>query len=319
VTDVKLWRRRREPARQPPTSDDPVGAALAEAGQVVSRFEGEQLDVNDLREIVGVMAVNPRKYDGFTTVIGLHDEIWSYADTYGDGLESALADQPGIEEVLHVEREELVVRTSLSLPDVHAAAIRALLEINRRPRHVPEPERLPSLETVRALEGESAAMLAAHGFDGAPDARGFHRAGADGLIQRIRFGQGEGTVILTFDVLEPDIAGLTAPVWGWDALGVPVAHKQPFDVPPTGEGVSAALAECLPWFDTVDSRAAIVSGWVRDPRPLQPPAPLWEKIDVAARWGLRDQALALLRYGRRKEWQHRPRFVALAEKYQLPF
>ena len=125
-----------QPSRLPPSSADPVGDALAAAGPVTPRFPDEDLDITELREFIGVGEIDPPE-QGFNTVIGLYDEIWSYADTAEDGLEAALADQPGIEAVDAMDREELMVRTSLSLADVHAAAIRALLEINRRPRPAP--------------------------------------------------------------------------------------------------------------------------------------------------------------------------------------
>ncbi|SCG70285.1 hypothetical protein GA0070613_4744 [Micromonospora inositola] len=38
---------------------------------------------------------------------------------------------------------------------------------------------------------------------------------------------------------------------------------------------------------------------------------------MTARWGMRDEASALLRYGNRKERQHGPKFAAVAEKYRL--
>ena len=65
------WIRRRapQPARQPSTSDDPFGDALDAAG-------------------------------------GMFEEIHSYAGPFGDGLEFALADQPGIDAAYVWDRDE---------------------------------------------------------------------------------------------------------------------------------------------------------------------------------------------------------------------
>jgi hypothetical protein len=81
-----------------------VGEALAAAGPVTSRIPDEDLDITELREFIGVGEIDPPE-QGFNTVIGLYDEIWSYADTAEDGLEAALADQPGIEAVDAGDRE----------------------------------------------------------------------------------------------------------------------------------------------------------------------------------------------------------------------
>ncbi|GLH96511.1 hypothetical protein Pa4123_17850 [Phytohabitans aurantiacus] len=150
---VSLTRRRPRPPRLPPTSDDPVADALADA-RPVSRFANEELDVDDLRWIVSVDEWESDDENGANTVVGLDDTVWSYADVADDGLADALVDQPGIDAVDHTDREVLLVRSPLSLPDVHAATIRALLSINRAPRPTPRLRSLrPAVMSAADFEG----------------------------------------------------------------------------------------------------------------------------------------------------------------------
>ena len=136
LLNVLLTRRRPQPLRLSPTGDDPVADAIVDA-QPVPRFADEELDVDDLRWIVSVEELELGDEDGYNTVVGLDDTVSSYADVAADGLEDALADQPGIDAVEHTDREVVLLRSVLSLPDVHAATIRALLAINRNPRRMP--------------------------------------------------------------------------------------------------------------------------------------------------------------------------------------
>src|SRR5258706_14966071 len=121
--------------RRVPSSADPVGDALAAAGQVTARLPDESLDPAELREIIAVSELEP-EYGGFNTVGSFADECVSFA-VMEDGIELALADEPGIDELYHPDREELLIRTTLALADVHAAAIRAVLGVNQRPRDLP--------------------------------------------------------------------------------------------------------------------------------------------------------------------------------------
>jgi hypothetical protein len=126
--------------RQPPSAADPVGVELAAAGEVALRYPDSGLTTADLREIITVREVNPDDAYGFNTELWLDDGCAAFADLATDGLDLALAEQPGIETVEHIEREVMLVRSTLALADVHAAAIRALLEINRTPRPSPPTE-----------------------------------------------------------------------------------------------------------------------------------------------------------------------------------
>src|SRR5687767_7320972 len=161
---VLLTRKRPQPQRLSPSGDDPVADVLADA-QPVPRSADEELDAADLRWIVTVDELELADEDGYNTVVSLDDVVSSYADVAADGLEDALADQPGIDAVEHVDREVVLVRSMLSLPDVHAAAIRALLAINRNPRPIPRLRSLAPAVMSEAADGV-AAIMADHGFVG---------------------------------------------------------------------------------------------------------------------------------------------------------
>ena len=113
------------------------------------RFADEVLDAEDLRWIVSVQAQDEDEDEGYNTVVGLDDAVASYVDVVADGLEDALADQPGIDAVEHADREIMLVRSALSLPDVQAATIRALLAINRNPRPTPRRRSLAPVVMTR--------------------------------------------------------------------------------------------------------------------------------------------------------------------------
>ncbi|GAB3833669.1 hypothetical protein GCM10027610_027980 [Dactylosporangium cerinum] len=169
LLNVLMARRPPQPPRRPPSAGDPVGDALAGA-RPVPRHAGDPLDVTDLRWIVTVDGLEVEDEDGFNTVVGLDDAVWAYADVAADGLEDALTDQPGIDAVEHTDREVVLVRSSLALPDVHAAAVRALLDINRDPR--PLPRRRPlQPAVVLAVADDVATVMSGHGFTGRPRPR----------------------------------------------------------------------------------------------------------------------------------------------------
>ncbi len=341
-----MWLRRRRLRfiRSAPTSADPVGDAIAAAGPVTSRHPGEVLNLQDLRKLIGVDEVEPRdaadlEY-GFTTQVAMSDEVHSYADIGWDGLELALADQPGIEAVEHPDREWLLVRTFLSLPDVHAAVIRALLDVNRRPRPIPR-DWLSAVELSELAVGVAATMTE-HGFTGrlhmsledegpaSADSEptglgGFYRVG-DGVVLIVRIGRGYGEhsaecVSLRLNVFDAPDGDPHAVHWigslEFPGIGDHVNARDWYDVAGTVEAITTALlAEVLPWADSASSRAAIVDGWVRQ-QGRGSLGPLWSLADFAARWGMRDQARVLLQYGHRKFPQHRQRLIAVAEKHQL--
>lgn len=333
-------RRKPRPVRLPPTSDDPVCDALADA-RSVSRFPDDPvLDVDDLRWIVSVDELS--EYGDFNTAVGLSDEVASYADVYY-GLDAALFDQPGIDEVHHMDREAVLVQSMLSLPDVHAATIRALLAINQSPR-LPRYRPLPRSVLSTVADGVAATM-AVHGFTGRLrmsleqdeahiDLRdvpgpGFYRFFADDrLVQVIRLGGGygnhnsDGTIVdghldLIVDVIE------IATTYVSESIGLEhgcevVAGERILSM---SSGVAATVddvarrfvSKALPLCEATTSRVAIVDRWVIDLPWSVPDRTRWDAADIAARWGFRKHARDLVR-----PWVRRvPQAAAIAAKYQL--
>ena len=123
--------------RQAPSSADPVTTALAEAataGPLVPRFDDLEPVLDELPTWFSV--TDDTTLDGFDTLVSFDDEIHTYCDPAEDGLEQALADQPGISEVYAEDREVVYLATRLHLDDVAAAVVRAVVEVNRTPRPV---------------------------------------------------------------------------------------------------------------------------------------------------------------------------------------
>lgn len=295
VIRVLTTRRRPQPPRLAPTADDPVGAALAGA-RPVSRFAGEALDADDLRWIVSVAELEPAGEDGFNTAVGLDDTVSSYADVATDGLEDALADQPGIDAVEHADRESVLVRSALSLPDVHAAAVRALLAINRQPRPVPRRRSLHP-DVMRAVADGMAAVMGEHGFT-VRSGTSFHRVLAGERLTQVvglRDGAGhhndDGTisdarVMLTVEVVTTDER----------------EHILSMSYEPTPvTGIEDLLVrKALPLCRATASRAAIVERWVSGLPWHVPDRPRREAADIAARWGFRGHARDLLGHRNRR-------------------
>ncbi|MFC4040007.1 hypothetical protein ACFO1B_16390 [Dactylosporangium siamense] len=312
LLNVLTARRPAQPPRRPPTAGDPVGDALAGA-RPVPRYTDEPLKVTDLRWIVGVENLEVADEDGFNTVVGLDDAVSTYVDVAADGLEDALADQPGIDAVEHTDREVVLVRSTLSLPDVHAAAVRALLAINRDPR--PMPRRRPlDPAVVGAVADDVAAVMSGHGFAGRLPGPAFYRLLPDEhLVQIVGLRDGfghhndDGTITdarvrLAVDVLELDAADVTA--------GPRVLSTSCDWAPATVSGIEHVLVtRAVPWCAATASRAAIVDRWVRGLPWHVPDRPRWEAADIAAQWGFRKHARDLL--GRSRS----PQSAAVAAKH----
>lgn len=278
------WRRTPQPVRRPPSSGDPAGDALADA-RPVSRFEGEELDPAELRWIVHVDELEVTAEGGCNTVVSLDDEVSSYADVAEDGLEDALLAQPGIEAAYHEEREVVVVRSVLSLADVHAAAIRALLAVNHRP-FPPRKRCLPTEVTDHATT-----VLFGHGFTGLVRHGCYRVLGDERMVQVMAWDEDFGGQFeLTVAVLE--IAETGAPQRILSAT---------YGVPATEAGVEQVLArQALPLCDSTASRAAIADRWVSGLPWHVPDMPAWEAAAIAARWGFDKHARDLLRHGARR-------------------
>jgi hypothetical protein len=315
LLNVLTARRPPQPPRRPPTAGDPVGDALAGA-RPVPRHADDPVDATDLRWIVSVEDLEVEDGDGFNTVVGLDDAVWAYADVAADGLEDALTDQPGIDAVEHADREVVLVRSALSLPDVHAAAIRALLAINRDPRPVPRRRPLQPA-VVGAVADDVATVMGGHGFTGRLSGAGFYRLLPDEhLVQIVALRDGighhndDGTIVDAWVRLAVDVLELEA---GQDVTGGRQVLSTSCDwVPATVSGIEHVLVtKALPWCAATASRAAIVDRWVRDLPWHVPDRTRWEAADIAAQWGFRKHARDLLRHGRS------PQSAAVAAKHGL--
>ncbi|MEH1127866.1 hypothetical protein [Micromonospora sp. CPCC 206061] len=332
---VLLTRRRPQPPRLLPTGADPVTDALADA-QPVPRFADEELDVDDLRWIVSVEELELDVEYGYNTVVGLDDTVSSYADVADDGLADALADQPGIDAVEHMDREVVLVRSVLSLPDVHAATIRALLAINRNPRRTP---RLRSLRpsAMSALADGVATIMGDHGFVGRlwmspehDESPAFYRFFAEdrlvqvvGLRDGIGYHKDAGTIVdsrvrLAVEVVEVATSDVVASIELERGREVVVGQRilsTSYDcAPATVDGIDHVLmSRALPLCQSTTSRAAIVDRWVSDLPWHVPDRPRWEAADIAARWGFRKHARDLLKHGLRRL----PQSAAVAAKHGL--
>ena len=295
------WRSKRERARRPPTSLDPVAVAVAEAaagGELVRRLPDVApvleelpawLDVDDSSEV-----------DGFDTVVWLADEIHCYCDPYDDGLDQALADQPGIERLLAEDREVLYLHTRLALDDVKAAVIRAVVEVNRSPRE-PAPSDVLSYETLDELASGITTVLEQAGFAHTRSgARYFYREGGDAFVQSIAIApgagsSGDGTV---YDGLVWLMSGTHVPGFGRDVpsspdrvapahCGQPAYHW----VTPSVDPLQRVLVDdVLPVLDVTRDRDSLAA-WVSE-EPTRVPVPLHRPTyaRLFAEWGLLDEA-----------------------------
>jgi hypothetical protein len=258
-------------------------------------------------------------------VVSLDDTVSSYLDLYEDGLADALADQPGIDAVDHVDREVVLVRSLLSLPDIQAAAIRALLAVNRNPR-IPRHRPLPTA-AMNALADAVATLMAGHGFAGrlrmgtAHDPShfdlndrhgpGFYRVFEQdrlvqvlGLRDSLGFHHDDGTIVnaylrFTVEVVElaPGAAKHSEPDGCEVIAGGRVLYASYGQVPATIEGIEQILvSKASPLCESTASRAAIVDRWVKGLPWYVPDRISWEAADIAARWGFPAHARDLLRH-----------------------
>lgn len=335
VFNVVLTRRRPQPIRLAPTGDDPVADALADA-RPVPRDADEELEVDDLRWIVSVGEFEVDGEDGYNTVVGLDETVSSYADVVADGLEDALADQPGIDAVDHPDREFLLVRSLLSLPDVHAATIRALLAINRSPRRMPRLRALrPAM--MNAVADGLATTMAEHGFVDRlrmsseheesridPNKRrgpGFCRVFTqDGLVQVVELRDGigyhndDGTIVNSRIRLVVEVVEVVEGSEGNEGSAGQRILSASYDwTPATVNDIKQVfVSRALPLCESTSSRAAIVERWVSGLPWSVPDRLPWEAADIAARWGFHKHARDLLKYGGRR----RPRSAAVAATHE---
>jgi hypothetical protein len=310
------WRRRGEPTpppRSPLSGADPVGdalAAAAEAGPLVRRSRGAEPALAELPRWVEVS--DSDDLPGFDTLVCVADEVHAFADPAA-GLEAALGEQPGVEEVMAEDREVLYVRSRLALEDVRAAVVRAVVEVNRHPRPEPvAPEEVTDAQ-VYPLVDAVAPTLTAAGFvrhaEGGRRGSYFHRCGGDGFVQAVGVHRGlgelgDGTtlhdkVAVHFGVRVPEAAHPSSPLPD-DLTGFAYGQCTLYDrvhVAPSAQALSRALGTTvLPWLAATVDRAALAGWATADPERIFPPMERPRHARLFAEWGHSYAARAVLRH-----------------------
>ena len=139
---------RREDQWPEEVSPPPAAGGTEVVGRDVAVAQGLDPDGDDPAAIAtAAVDVEPGHLDGHRYVVGLHDEVWMLVDedavadddpagwSEEGPIGAAVLAQPEVAAVLREDREVLHVRpTSASVgpEQIHAAAVRALLELHRR-------------------------------------------------------------------------------------------------------------------------------------------------------------------------------------------
>jgi hypothetical protein len=299
---ARWWRRDR--GRRPPSSADPVAAAVAELeGRLLRRYADTPTSLEDLLRWVEVKSDD---LHGFDTVAVLSDEIHAYCDPYADGLEQALADQPGIEDVLAEDRDLVYLRTSLALSDVTAAMLRAVVEVNRSPRG-PAPTAVLSDELVEQLATAVRPVLEEAGFVArvaSTSAQYFHREAEGGLVQSVMVAAGlgetadgtlrEGRLWVHAGTHVPEMAHRALPSLERIAPADCTVSTQHWPAP-TVDALREVLAgQVLPVLDATRRRSALAAWVSEDPTRVSVPIDRPRFARVFAEWGMLDEASRLL-------------------------
>lgn len=314
--------------RLPQSSPDPVSDALAEAdeqGPLVRRMEDCEPLLEELPQWIDVRADAMKDFD---TAVVFSDEIHSFTDPAEDGLETALADQPGIEDVFAEDRELVWVRTRLSLADVQAAAVRAVVEVNRTPRPQPAAEGLTEAETMTLVDRVAPALVDA-GFvrgGGRWSPLHFHRAGEDGFVQVVSYMPdsgmlSDGTLLagrlfMIAGVWVPELTRRDRPfpdfmsVSTLDCALTWFEHLQPVEV------LETMYSRVLPALQGTRGRAALADWVAGNPERVAIPADRPAYARVFAQWGHHEEARAVLRHLRRK-WPSQFRDPAAVEARRI--
>lgn len=294
-------------SRKRASSADPVAAALedaAAAGPLRILIEGEQQPA--LAELPEWISVDDDEMDGFNTVVELDDEIHFYCDP-ADGLDRALAEQPGIQEAYAEDREVIYVRTRLHLEDVTAAVIRAVVDINRSPRSTPLLAGEVTDEQALEVADAVAPQITTLGYSRREDGRYFYRACDDGFVQVLSFLRGIGA--------SGDGTPLHDRVHVHYGVCVPEAQYRPMtedpgQVPPGDATLSSsayiapvptAVADVLgttvlPWLEATAGRGPLAAWVADDPERISPPMrrPLFARL--LTEWGHPDAARMILEH-----------------------
>ncbi len=243
--------------------------------------------------------------DEFNTVVGFADEIHTYCDPAEDGLEVALAEQPGVAAVLAEDREVVYLATRLHLADVAAAVIRAVVDVNRNPRQVPPPPGRVTDEQVVEIADAVAPLIIAAGYTRRDDGRYFHRDCGHGVVQVLcvfrGLGElGDGTSLhdkidVRYGVCVPEAQRVPMP--DDPALVPPVSatlSSTTYTVPAPAAVAEALHTTVLPWLDATAGRDALASWATDDPERIFPPAQRPRLARVFTEWGHAAAARAIL-------------------------
>lgn len=320
------WHVSKKGGRRPVTSSDPVAAAIAESaagGPLITRHPDVVPRIEELPEWVDVH--DSDDIDGFDTVVWFDDEISCYCDPYDDGLDQALADQPGVEAILAEDREVVYLRTRLAIADVKAAVIRAVVEVNRSPRD-PAPTDVLSPEAVDKLATAVLPLLEQAGFaNTATGPRYFYREGSNGFVQSIAVVPGVGTSGdgTSYVGLVWMMSGTHVPGFGRDVpsrpdrvapahCGQPAYHW----VTPTVDALTRVLhEEVLPVLSVTRGRAELAAWVGGDPTRVPVPNHRPTYARLFAQWGLIDQAARVVAHldEHERSLRHHPDTVAARE------
>lgn len=299
-------------SRKRPSIADPVAVALEEAaaaGSLRILIEGEEQPT--LRELPQWITVDEDDdYEGFNTLVELDDEVHFYCDP-ADGLDLALAEQPGIRDAVAEDREVIYVATRLHPDDVAAAVVRAVVDINRNPRDPDEgPERglpprvaptdIPAWMVMsREIVDAVAPQIGDAGYSRREDF--FRRAGTDGFVQML-------VVHWSPDEHPDETFGHDRIRVGY-GVWVPGARDEPISadpdevtlleatlsssvrVLPDPSAVAEVLATTvLPWLDATDGRDVLAVWAAEDPGRIDPPAQRPLVARLLTEWGHPDAA-----------------------------
>ena len=284
-------------------------AEAAAGGPLVPRFDDLEPVLDELPTWFSV--TDDSSLDGFDTLVGFDDEIHTYCDPAEDGLEAALAEQPGITAVFAEDREVVYLATRLHLDDVAAAVVRAVVDVNRTPRPAPVVPGEVTDEQAAAVADAVAPVITASGFTQRADGRYFHRDCGHGLVQVLFVSRGLGELT--------DGTSLHDRIWLFYGVCLPEAQPYPMPddparVPPMSATLSsstypapdpASVAEALrttamPWLQGTAGRDALAAWATGDPERIFPPAlrPLLARLFTE--WGHPAAARAVLDHLDRK-------------------
>lgn len=299
---ARIWGRR---GRRRPSSPDPVASALAGISIPLRPREPEpHLSWADLAR--WVTASEAEDVDGFDTVVELDDEIHLYCDPDEDGLDRAVADQPGISECAAEDRHLLYLRTRLALEDVTAAVIRAVAEVHHAPRPAPPTGQVPDT-AIDDLAVEVAPLLREAGFTPKENSpRYFWRAGGDGFAQCVMVSAGagyagdgtsySGLVSVSGGTYVPELAHwkISSPeqmVPGYSSVSV-----QGWAPPAAGRIRELLSTEVIPFLAATADRRSLAAWAAADPDRVDPPLGRPRFARVFAQWGLLHEAARVVEH-----------------------